>query len=69
MPRNRYAVRMTYADGSPGLSFHPTLTAATRAAQEPLHGGRAVAVAEVRERLSNGAELPVRTFRPLSTEV
>lgn len=64
MSRNRYMIRMTYADGSPGLGFHPTLTAATKAAQSPMHGGRHVAVAEVCERLSSGAEVPIRTFRP-----
>ncbi len=64
MAKNRYSVRMTYADGTPGLSFHPTLAAATKAAQSPTHGGRRVVVAEVRERLSNGAELPCQTFRP-----
>jgi hypothetical protein len=62
--KDRYAVHMTYADGAPGLSFHPTLAAATEAAQMPTHGGRRVVVAEVRERLANGAELTRQTFRP-----
>ena len=57
MAKNRYSVRMTYADGTPGLSLHPTLTAAKKAAQEPMHGGLRVTLAEVCERLSNGAEL------------
>ena len=64
MAKNRYSVRMTYADGSPGLSFHPTLAAAKAAAQSPTHGGRQVVIAEVCERLSNGAELTLATFRP-----
>lgn len=64
MAKNRYSVRMTYADGTPGLSLHPTLAAATKAAQEPTHGGHRVALAEVCERLSNGAEVPCQTFRP-----
>ena len=64
MAKNRYSVRMTYADGTPGLSFHPTLAAAMKAAQSPTHGGQRVAVAEVCERLSNGAEVPCQTFRP-----
>ena len=62
--RNRYAIRMTYADGSPSLSLHRTLRDATSAAQEPTHGGRAVAVAEVCEWLSNGAMSTRRTFQP-----
>jgi len=68
MAKNRYTVRMTYADGTPGLSFHPTIAAATKAAQEPLHGGRRVAVATVCERLSNGAELSRQTFHPVESE-
>ena len=69
MSRNRYMIRMTYADGSPGLAFHPTLTAATKAAQAPTHGGRIVATAEVCERLSNGAETLRRgPFTPGRTE-
>jgi hypothetical protein len=62
--RNRYVIRMTYADGSPGIAFHATLTGARKAAQEPLHGGRPVAEAEVCEWLSNGAFLGLQVFHP-----
>lgn len=62
-PRNRYAVHMTYADGSPGLAFHPTLAAATAQAQAPTHGGRPLAEAVVCDYLSNGAMPERRTYR------
>jgi hypothetical protein len=61
--RNRYVVRMTYADGAPGIGFHPTLTAARQAAAAPTHGGREVANAEVCECLSSGAMVPVGNVR------
>ena len=64
MAKNRYSIRMEYADGTPGLSFHDTLTAAKKAARSPTHGGRRVELAVVCERLSNGAEVTIQTFRP-----
>lgn len=63
MARHRYSIHMTYADGTPGLAFCRTRAEAFAAAQAPTHGGRPVAVAEVCERLSNGAETTIRTFR------
>ena len=64
MARNKYVVRLTYADGTPGISFQPTLTAARAVAREPFHGGRRVSVAEVCERLSNGADHLLETHHP-----
>lgn len=60
MRRHRYLVRLTYGDGTPGISFQTTLAAARAVAYAAEHGGRPIAAAEVLERLSSGAEVPTR---------
>lgn len=58
MSRHRYVVHIVYADGSPGMSFEHTVRDAVAVAGAAMHGGRAIAAAEVCEHLATGQDVP-----------